>query len=179
MGSISINFAEVESSFETMEAGFYPAVCEKVEVRESKSSEYPYLNWEWTISEGEHEGRKQWQITSLSPKAAFRLKDQLIALGVIDGTEEDFPVEWDDDVEVTPSAGPLLLEPEVSGLAALLHVTVELYEGKERNKVDEIRAIDDASHSNEKTPGSTAAASARPKPAARAKASSSGRRALR
>jgi hypothetical protein len=173
MGSISINFAEVESSFEAIPEGLYPAVCEKVEVRESKSSDHNYLNWEWTITEGEHEGRKMWQITSLSPKATFRLKDQFLALKVIDGEETDFPIEWDDDVEVTPSSGPLLLEPEVSGLSAMLVVTTEMYEKKERNRVDEIRSMDE----DDAAPGrSSAGAANRP---SRAAATTGGRRALR
>src|SRR3954453_24178086 len=98
MGSISINFSEVDSSFEAIPEGLYPAVCEKVEVRESKSSDHNYLNWEWTITEGVHEGRKMWQITSLSPEAKFRLKDQFEALGY-DVEVEDFNLEWDEDVQ--------------------------------------------------------------------------------
>lgn len=147
MGSININFADVESGFDAIPEGVYPAIVEKVEVRESKSSDYNYLNWEWTLTEGEHEGRKMWQITSLSPKALFRLKDQLIALGVIEG-DEDMEITWDDDVEITPGEGPLLLEPDVTGMTANLVVTIEPYKGSDRNRVDEIRSIDDAGPSS-------------------------------
>lgn len=141
MGKITVNFAEVESGFEAIEEGPYPVVIEKVEVRESKSSDHPYLNWELTITDGDHEGRKLWQITSLSPNALFRLKDQLIALGVIEGDEE-IDLDWDDDVEVTPKAGPMLLEPDVVGLAAIAIVTVEPYKGVNQNRVEVLQAAE-------------------------------------
>lgn len=172
MGSVNINFAEVEGSFDAMPAALYPVVIEKVEVRESKSSENHYFNWELTVSEGEHEGRKLWMITSLSPRALFRLKDTFEALGVLD---DEMDLEWDDDVQITPSAGPLLLQPDVTGLPSIAVVTVEVYEGKERNRVDELRPIDE--------PGTDPAAekggSAKPAPRSGAARNSGSRRALR
>ena len=173
MGSININFADVENAFETIEEGRYPVVVEKVEVRESKSSDHPYLNWELTITEGEHEGRKLWQITSLSPKAFFRLKDQFMSLGLIDGDEEDFPLEWDDDVDITPTTGPLVISPELAGVAATALVTIDYdYDPKGRNKVDELVAAEEAGATR-----SAPKSSGRPK--AKASGSASGRRALR
>jgi hypothetical protein len=52
VGSIQINFAEVGSDFETIPEGSYPIVVDKAEVRESKSSDNPYINWEMTITAG-------------------------------------------------------------------------------------------------------------------------------
>lgn len=138
---MTINFAEVDGSFDIIPEGLYPVVIEKVEVRESKSSEHNYLNWELTISEGEHEGRKLWHITSLSPKAFFRLKDVFAALG-FDVEDENFDLDWDDDVEITPKAGPLLTDPDVTGLPATAVVTIEPYQGKDQNRVDDIRAAE-------------------------------------
>lgn len=176
MGSMNINFADVEDSFQVMPEGLYPVVVEKVEIRESKSSDNPYLNWELTITDGEHEGRKLWQITSLSPKALFRLKDQFLALGVIEGDEEDFPIEWDDDISITPEAGPLLIEPEVTGMAATAVVTIDAYQGKDRNRVDELRGADE----EEERPKAAAKKSAPKKSGGSNSASpKSGRRALR
>lgn len=170
---MQINFAEVEGGFDNLPKGLYPAVVEKVEVRESKSSEHNYLNWEWTITEGEFEGRKQWQITSLSPKAFFRLKDQFEALG-FDVEVEDFDIEWDEDVVITPEAGPLLVNPDVVGMQGLLVVTMDTWEGKERNKVDEVRPFEDDATPT-KQPGSSAKKASAPKQ----KVGAGGRRALR
>lgn len=167
MGSININFADVEGSFDAMPEGRYPVIIEKVEVRESKSSDNNYFNWELTITEGEFEGRKLWMITSLSPKALFRLKDVYEALGVL---EDEMDLQWDDDVEITPQAGPLVLHPDVVGLPAIAIVGIEPYDGKDRNRVNDLVSPDDAPA--QRQPGASARTSAKPK-------ASAGRRALR
>lgn len=176
MAKMTVNFAEVEGGFEAIPEGRYPAAIEKVEVRESKSSEHNYLNWELTISDGEYEGRKQWMITSLSPRALFRLKDVFEELG-FDVEDEAFELDWDDDVEITPSAGPLLLSPDVAGMPCTIVVTVEPYNGEDRNRVDNLFAAEDeaprkASSAKRSSGNGSSGASA-------AKKSSGSRRALR
>lgn len=141
MGSMKINFAEVEGGFETLLEGVYPVVIEKIEVRESKSSDHNYLNWELKVTDDDHENARLWMITSLSPKALFRLKDVFEALDVL---EDELDLEWDEDVEITPTAGPMLLEPDVIGMACQAIVKNEMYDGKERNRVDDLVASDDA-----------------------------------
>ena len=158
MGKISINFAEVTGGFEKLPEGPHPVIVEKVEVRESKSSENNYLNWELKVSEGEHEGSRLWMITSLSPKALFRLKDVFEALGVLD---DEMELDWDDDIEITPGAGPTLLEPDVIGIECTAVVKNETYEGKERNRVDEIRAAGATSGGGTKKASSGAKAGTR------------------
>jgi hypothetical protein len=137
MAGIKIDFSEVESSFEPIPEGRYECIVETVEVRESKSSDNDYLNWEMKVTEGEHADRRLWMITSLSEKALFRLKDTFLALGVIE-EDDEVDIEWDDDVDITPQEGPVLTNPEVIGLACVAVVHNEVYEGRERNKVDEL-----------------------------------------
>lgn len=134
---MSINFAEVEGSFAPLPEGEYECTVERVEVRESKSSDHNYLSWELEVTEEGNEGRRLWMITSLSPKALFRLKDVLVALGVTDGDEE-LLLEWEDDVDITPGEGPLVISPALDGLACTAIVTNEVWEGKERNRVNEL-----------------------------------------
>jgi hypothetical protein len=55
--------------------------------------------------------------------------------------EDEMNLDFDDDVEVTPTAGPRLLEPDVEGLECVVVVKNELYEGKERNRVNEVRPV--------------------------------------
>lgn len=137
MGGMKINFAEVEGSFDPLPEGQYECIIERVEVRESKSSDNDYLNWELNVQDEDHEGRKLWMITSLSERALFRLKDVLVELGVIEEDDElDF--QWEDDVDITPTEGPLLTNPELDGLACVAVVTNEVYEGRERNRVNEL-----------------------------------------
>ena len=135
MTSMKINFGDVEGSFEALPEGAYPVIIEKVERRESKSSEHDYLNWELTVSEGEHKERKLWMITSLSPRALWKLKDVLDALGY--DTEGELDFEFDDQA-VEQSQGPLLLSPQLAGEPAIAVVKNELYNEKERNRVEEL-----------------------------------------
>lgn len=137
MGGLRINFAEVESSFEPLPEGQYEVVIETVEVRESKSSDNDYLNWQFKVLDDEYEGRMLWMITSLSERALFRLKDVFLALGVIE-EDEEIDIEWEEGVDITPQEGPRLINPEVEGLACIAVVTNEMYDGRERNRVNEL-----------------------------------------
>jgi hypothetical protein len=141
MGGFKVNFAEVESSFQPIPEGRYDAVVETVEVRESNSSDNDYLNWEFKILDEEYEDRRLWMITSLSPKALFRVKDTFLALGVIE-EDDEIDIEWEDDVDITPREGPRMIAPEVDGLPCVVVVTNEVYDGRERNRVNEIAPAD-------------------------------------
>lgn len=98
MGKIKVDFSQAKE-FEVLPIGNYPVVVEEIEVRESNSSEFPYLNWKMRVETGEHARRVIWMMTSLSPKAAFRLKAVLRALGEeIDDKAEDIDIDPDDYV---------------------------------------------------------------------------------
>jgi len=137
MAGIRVNFAEVEGGFEPVPEGTYEVIVEDVEVRESKSSDNHYLNWRFRILDEEYEGRFLWNITSLSPRALFRLKDVFLALDVIEENDE-VSIDWEEDVDITTSEGQRLIEPEVEGLACCLVVRIEPWEGKDRNRVTAI-----------------------------------------
>lgn len=136
MGSMTINFADVDS-FEPLPEGDYDVEVDKVEVRRNKANDGDYLNWELIVLDGEYENRRLWMISSLKPNALFRLKDTFLALEVIE-EDEELELEWDDDVEVSNSGGPLLIYPELEGLEAVAVVTNEMYENRERNRVNEL-----------------------------------------
>jgi len=138
MTRVTINFAEVEGGFEPVPEGTYHCEIVVVECRESKSSENDYLNWEFKILDGDGEGQHLWMITSLSPRALFRLKDVFQALDVL---EDEMNLDFDDDVEITPTAGPRMLEPDVEGLECVVVVRNEMYENRERNRVEEVRPV--------------------------------------
>lgn len=94
-----IDFSGVETkNFDAIPAGSYKAKVTNYEVRESgpnaKNPGAQYINWEFTIQEGEYEGRKQWTNTSLLPQALFALKDMLAATGKF---EVDGELDFDPD----------------------------------------------------------------------------------
>lgn len=144
MGGIRINFAEVEGSFEPLPEGTYECVIEVVEVRESNSSDNDYLNWELKVLDGEFENRKLWMITSLGDRALWKLKDTLVALEVI-GEDDELDINWEDDVDITPREGPRVIQPELEGLPCVAVVRNQMYEGRERNRVEELRPTGDTS----------------------------------
>ena len=78
--TLRVDFSEVQD-FDLIKEGNYRAIITGQEIRESKSSEFPYINWTYTFVGSEYDNRKAWLMTSLSPKALFRLKAFLIAGG--------------------------------------------------------------------------------------------------
>lgn len=132
MARVNVDFSEIES-FEAIPEGEYPVVIEEVEYVEPASEDkYPYLNVEMTVTGGEYDGRKLWTIWSFSPKALWRMKQVFENLELpIDEVE----FEVDDDTN-------LVTEPELVGLPAIAVVTIEPYEGKDRNRVDNLIAAD-------------------------------------
>lgn len=147
---MKIDFSEVQSGFEPLPEGDYEAIIERIEVRESKSSDNDYLNFEFRVTDDEYEDRRVWGLRSLSPKALGFLKDWLVALDVID-PDDEIELDWADDVDVTPQEGPLLTEPELHDMACVITVTNEVYEGRERNRVNDIRAAEGAAKPAKKT----------------------------
>lgn len=125
MPKVKVNFADIED-FEALPEGVYSAVIEKVEYREPKEKgKAPYLNVEYTVSEGEFESRKLWEVLSWSPKALFRMRDFFLAFGFEDGAYE---LDIDDESN-------LLLDPDLVGYAVELTVENEIYNKKEVNRV--------------------------------------------
>jgi hypothetical protein len=120
-----IDFNEVES-FAAIAEGEYSIIVEEVEMRESQSSDFPYLNWKLKVTEGESEGRFLWMMTSLSPKALWRLKETLDNLEV---PLDDFNLVVDEDTN-------LVISPQLVGLAAIAPVRQEEYQGRMTNRVD-------------------------------------------
>lgn len=79
MPQLVIDFSEIPDN--DIPEGEYDAVIGNIEYRQSQSSEFGYLNWEFQIDDGEYRGRKLFMMTSLSPKALWNLKTQFTVLG--------------------------------------------------------------------------------------------------
>lgn len=134
MPVLNIDLSAVEE-FDPLPVGNYPIVVEKVELRSSKAdAESQYLNWSLAITDDEFEGRKLFFMTSLKPKALWRLKAVLKALGMVVDTLD---LSVDDETN-------LVLQPELTGLVGLAVVKNEVYEGRLRDKVDDILPYEDA-----------------------------------
>ena len=124
--SIHIDFSNVEDAFEPLPTGAYPVQVTAVEVRDGQSG-FPYLNWTFEVQDGEFTGRKLWGVTSLSPKALWKLKEFLKAVG------EDETTLGREDFDLDPDA--------YIGKTILAGVTQESYEGKIQNRVDSYQPL--------------------------------------
>lgn len=127
MAKYTVDFSDVPS--DKMENGVYEAVVNKIEMRESKSSEHPYLNWEFEIVEGESIGRKVYMMTSLSPKALFRLKQTFEVCGLDADSVTDMDVD---------DATHELLFPDFIQMPVTIKVKNENYQGRDIPKVEQI-----------------------------------------
>lgn len=131
-GKFSINFADVQDSL-VVPAGLYPVVVEKVTVKPNSAKDGFYLNWQLTITAGEFAKLTLFMMTSLKANAMWRLKAVLRNLGLdVDG-QIDFEVDEETDV---------VLEPQLRGLAGFAQVSVDTYQGRQQNRVDDLLPID-------------------------------------
>lgn len=135
MARINVDFSEVEE-FDNIPKGDYPVVIEKVEIRDSQTSQHQYLNWTLVVSEGEYKDRKLWLVTSFSPKALFRMKQVFDNLAIF-GEGEEVDIDFDDE-------SGLVTSPELAGLPAIAVVKIEKdrQSNTDRNRVDTLLSID-------------------------------------
>lgn len=131
MPGLSIDFSEVEDSFGVAPEDLYNCIVEDCTMRESKSSEHPYLNFEMKIVDEEYEDRRIWIGASTSPGGLPTTKEILVALGAIE-EDDTIDLEWADDVDMTPKEGPQVTNPEVIGLACQVQTVNSVWEGRER-----------------------------------------------
>jgi len=125
-----VNFTDVESTtFEAIPKGTYKAKITDGEIRESgpnaKNPGAQYINWEFTIQEGEYTSRKQWLNTSLLPQALFSLKGLLEATGRF--TQDQLDGDLDFEIE------------DVLGSDVVIVVNTREYEGEMRNDVKRVK----------------------------------------
>lgn len=125
MPVLKFNFDDIPDS--VVAEGEVEVTITKIELKTSQSSGNPYLNWEFTISEGDFENSKIWMITSLTEKALFRLKQICESLGY----EHEIEFEVDEDTNQ-------VIYPNLVGTAVTLDVYHEEYQGRKQARVKEI-----------------------------------------
>lgn len=77
-----------DSTFEPLEPGVYHARLRDVNT-DGVGSKGPYWTWEFEVVEDPYVGRRLWNNTSLSEKAAFSMKNTFEAFGVGVDTDTD------------------------------------------------------------------------------------------
>lgn len=133
---IQVDFGQVKG-FDPVGKGRFKCRIDKVELRDSKSSDDQQLLWYFTITEGPEEARHIMQSTSFSTRALWKLQQTFRELGAAaDALEE---LEVDDDSKE-------LVYPDFSGYV----VWVECDDPREWNKrkFDNITSIEVVSKPN-------------------------------
>jgi len=124
---IQIDFGAVED-FAALPDGSYPVTVDHVEMRDSKSSDIPYLSWDLIVSGDEYAGRHLFFTTSLSEKSLWRLKAVLNNLHIL---EDQMSFEVDEESKY-------VISPELAGLPAIAIVSTEIYQGRTQNRVEDL-----------------------------------------
>jgi hypothetical protein len=135
-GGQVIDFEGVSTEYAPCEKGVYAARCTDAQVRIGQQSNAPYINIEWTILQEPYENRKVWNSASLLPQTLWRLKGDMVKIGV----------------DPTKLNGKMTIEDicyELNGREADLSLDIESYTGndgvpKKRNKVAAVNPIGSA-----------------------------------
>lgn len=128
MPKVQVDFSNVKDQFEPVPSGLYIVKITDCEEKGPGPSGHKYLNWEFTVEEGEHAGSVITTNTTLNPKGLFNLQGLLQAAGADPGKEI---VDLDTD--------------DFLGTTLQLSVTKELMEGsttgRMTNQVQQFIAI--------------------------------------
>ena len=93
---VKVNLKGVSvDDIEPLPRAYYPMRVSACVQKKSKDKGQPYLEWQFTVREGDFKGRKAWLNTSLQQQALFALKRLLLALG---SAKEDL----EDEIEFEP-----------------------------------------------------------------------------
>jgi hypothetical protein len=130
--SFVLDMSDVQGGFDALPAGRYHVAVtdwDNAEVQNEGKlpAGTPGINWEFTVQEGEYEGRKLWTNHWIHPKTLGFLKAMLKNL-----SKDGEPLYSEEDLE---SDNFELDADEVVGAEAIAVVTVRAYQGEDRNNI--------------------------------------------
>lgn len=130
---LEVDLTGIKTEYEPLAKGSYPARCTGSEPRIGQDSGEPYLNVEFTFTEGDAANRKTWNSYSLQPQALWRLKGDMIRMGVE-------PARLEQKVSISD------IQQELEGRDCVLNLDVETYTDKQgvkktRNKVASLTSL--------------------------------------
>jgi len=127
---VKVNFSGIKE-FTPIPDGTYAATLSGTKlVAEAKTSKQPYIELSFTISEGEHVGRRQFRNLSLTPQALWAFKQAMVRLGAD-------PSEFSGELELEEVAA---LAANYVGSPCRIAVAQREYNGEIRNDVKAILA---------------------------------------
>ena len=135
-----VDLSGTQGTFDVLPAAKYEAKLSDGEVREAgPNAKHPgseYINWEFTVSEGDYDGRKLWTNTPFSHGSCdcgdwkvgslFSLKNILKSSGIWSDEELDSP-EFDFEIN------------DVIGSDFTLVVAIRQYQGDDQNDIKRVK----------------------------------------
>lgn len=114
-----------DKGFEPLPTGKYKAICNSARLDQNDNGKH-LIKYEFTVLSGDHEGRKVWNNSYLTPKALPYAKRDLQSLGV--------------NTDVPFSRLPFELEAVIDKTVEL-SLGLDTYGDKPRNKVKSMRLL--------------------------------------
>ena len=139
MPSLKVDFSEAES-MEPLPKGDYECLIDEASVTtDVEEGKFPYIKLVLKVNEGgEYDGRLLWVYWSFSPKAMFRMIQDLTNMGFDVDPAGELDIDYDEE-------SGMLLEPALVGLPVQASVSQRPYENRMTNQVDAIRSTEDVS----------------------------------
>jgi len=115
MGNLDLELESVEANeFELLPKGEYKAIIAASEIKTTNAGTGTYVKAEWLIVSGEYEGRKIWEmytITNPNPKAVNIGKAQLKSIAMAQGMPANGTVKNHEDLQDKPVMIRVKTEP--------------------------------------------------------------------
>lgn len=131
MPNVSLDMSNVQQRT-ALPKGDYECIISSVKYGLSKAENKPTIYWEFTVAEGESEGRKFFMSTSLELDALWKLQQVFEGLGL--DPKYAGELEFDDDTN-------LIVEPNIIGLPVLCSVVADReWQGRKQNDVVKVQS---------------------------------------
>ena len=141
MAQVNLNISDIETA-NLVPEGNYSVLIKEVKAAQKDPESNPYLSWSLEIFDSkDYTGRKLTFRCGLSEKSLWILVNILRDLKVISEDQKNLALNIDDETG-------LLVEPNLTGLAATAVVSTQIYQGRKQSNVDTLVALEGASGSS-------------------------------
>ena len=129
---LNLDFTNVQGGdFEVLPKGTYTAAVFAIDQKYSNNGGNPYLNWQFKVQGGDHNGRIAFDTTSLQPQALWKLKSHLKAIA----PDMDLSGSLDLDTD------------ELLGNECRIVIEHEMYQGEPKARVKKVLPPDNSAGS--------------------------------
>ncbi len=133
---------DAPDEFEAVPPGIYGCVVEGLELKYSKEEGNPYINWSFTIAEGEQKNRRLWNVASLLKKSVNMPGGWYKSITAAMNDDGDYAEEVSKESYDTEEDMAEIVAEAVCGRMVTLAVASRVFEGQKQANVTAIKAYD-------------------------------------